>query len=512
MSEHMEVLTELGSVMAEGFATLIRPTSLIMLMVGILLGLVIGILPGLGGTVTMALLLPFTYTMDPGAALALVLGAFSAVSMGGSIPAILLNTPGTGEQAITTLDGYPMTQRGEGARALAAGAGAGALGTVFGVVALTVLIPMVRTIILAVGAPEMFALSLLGVLAIGVLTSESVTRGLLSGLMGLMLATVGYDAITGALRYTGGSLYLYDGFSTNALTLGLFAVAEMIYLYSRGKSVAEAVDSVRTDARSMYSGILQGLRDTVKHSRTAIQGGLIGSIVGLLPGMGGTVAMFLSYAGAKGRSEHPEMFGKGAVEGVIAAESANNAKEGGQLVPTVAFGIPGGSAMAIFIGVLFIVGLPPGPELMNENLDMVYYMAWSLALAGIVGSAIGLIIAPHVARLATVSPGVLAPVLIAFSVGGAIVDSRLITGVYVVIIAGIVGYWLRILDYSLAGITLGFLLGPVVERQLFISINAYGPSFVTRPLTLAIFALMAAVIIRQVVRSRRRSSTKEKVG
>jgi TctA family transporter len=420
--------------------------------------------------------------------------------MGGSIPAILLNTPGTGEQAITSLDGYPMTKRGEGARALSAAAAAGVLGTLFGVVALTLLIPVVRTIILAVGAPEMFALSLLGVLAIGVLTSESVTRGILSGLLGIMLSTIGYDAITGALRYTGGSLLLYDGFSINAITLGLFAVGEMIYIYSRGRSISSnAGVSIGGGLAAQYVGIRKGIADTWRYRGHVARGGLIGSIVGLLPGMGGTVAMFFSYATAKQRSKNPGEFGKGSVEGVIAAESANNAKEGGSLIPTLAFGIPGGSAMAIFIGVLYIVGLPPGPQLMNEHLDSVYYMAWSLAVAGIVGSVLGMIIAPYVARLATVSPGVLAPLLIAFAIGGAIVDDRLAFGIYVVIGAGLVGYWLRLLKYSLAGITLGFLLGPVVERQLFISLSAYGPEFLLRPLTLVILALVLLLLFRPIL-------------
>lgn len=497
----MDIFGDLLLNMGEGFAYLIEPGTMVMLLLGIVVGLIIGILPGLGGTVTMVLLLPFTYAMDPTAALALVLGAFSAVSMGGSIPAILLNTPGTGEQAVTSLDGYPMTRRGQGLRALSAAATAGVFGTLFGVVALTILIPLVRTILLVVGAPEMFALGILGILAIGVLTSESVTKGLLSGLLGLMLSTIGYDAITGALRFTGDNVFLYDGLGINALTLGLFAVGEMIYLYTRGKSIADASLPSGGLGRAV-AGIKAGALDTVKHWRLAASGGLIGSIVGLIPGMGATVSMFLSYANAKRRSKHPELFGKGAVEGIIAAESANNAKEGGGLVPTVAFGLPGGSTMAVFIGVLFIVGLPPGPQLVTDHLEMVYYMAWSLALAGIIGSVVGLIVAPHVVRLAKVPPGILAPVLIATSAAGAIVDTRVMFGIYIALLAGVLGYWLRLMRYSLAGITLGFLLGPVVERQMFISINAYGGDFFLRPITLVIFGLIVFLIIQPMLRKR----------
>jgi TctA family transporter len=478
-----EALGSYGPAMLEGLVLLFDPSTILMLFLGLFVGLVMGVLPGLGGTVTMALLLPFAYGLDPAGALALVLGAFSAVSMGGSIPAILMNAPGTGEQAVTSLDGYPMTQRGEGARALAAAAAAGVLGTLVGVLALTLLIPFVRTILMAVGSAEMFALSLLGVLAIGVLTTDSVTRGLLSGLIGLMLSTIGSDPVTGTLRYTFGSIYLYDGLSITGLTLGLFAIAEMIRVFAGGKPIAAAAAG---HDNNILSGIRDGVRDCVTHVRTVVYGGIIGSVIGLIPGMGGTVAMFLSYGNAKQRSKRPERFGKGAVEGIIAAEAANNAKEGGGLVPTLAFGIPGGSTMAVFIGVLFIVGLPPGPDLMNDNLHMVYYMAWSLALAGILGSVIGLGLAPQVARLAKTPSEILAPMLIAFSLAGAVVDTRLVFGIYVAIAAGFLGYWLQILGYSCAGITLGYLLGPVVERKMFISINAYGLDFFTRPLTLAI--------------------------
>jgi putative tricarboxylic transport membrane protein len=488
-----EIFAIYSPAMVDGLALLLDPSTIAMLFVGLAVGLVMGVLPGLGGTVTMALLLPFTYTLEPAAALAMVLGAFSSVSMGGSIPAILMNAPGTGEQAVTSLDGYPMTQKGQGARALAAAAAAGVLGTMVGVLVLILLIPFVRLILMAVGSAEMFALSLLGVLSIGVLTTNSVTRGLLSGLIGLMLSTIGSDPVTGTLRYTAGSIYLYDGLNITGVTLGLFAIAEMIRLFVGGKPIAAAAVG---HENHVMAGIRDGLRDCAMNVRTVVYGGIIGSVIGFIPGMGGTVAMFLSYGHAKQRSKYPERFGKGAVEGIIAAESANNAKEGGGLIPTLAFGIPGGSAMAVFIGVLYIVGLPPGPELMNENLHMVYYMAWSLALAGVIGSIIGLGLAPQVARLAKMPAGILAPMLIAFSIAGAVVDTRLVFGVYVAIAAGFLGYWLQLFKYSCAGIILGYLLGPVVERMMFISINAYGLGFFLRPLTLAILLVIVFLVLR----------------
>ena len=493
-------LGEIAGSMAEGLSLLTTPSTMLMMLVGIAIGLVIGILPGLGGIATMALLLPFAYALEPADALALVLGAYSAVSMGGCIPAILLNTPGQGEQAITALDGYQLTRQGKGARALGAATAAGAIGTLVGVVALILLIPVIRTILMAFGSAEMFALSLLGVLAIGVLTTDSVTRGLLSGLIGLMLSFIGYDPITGTARFTGGSIYLFDGLSITAVTLGLFAVAEMVHLFAKGKPISSAQDRSFTFSRQEGASVKDGLGDCWRYRRTLVQGGLIGSFVGVIPGMGGTVAMFLSYAQSKHRSKEPALFGKGAVEGVIAAESANNSKEGGSLIPTLAFGIPGTSGMAIFIGILLIVGLQPGPELMRENLPMVYYMAWSLAVAGVLGSIIGLLIAPYVARAATLKPEVLAPMLIAFSVAGSVVDTRLVFGAVVAIAAGFVGYWLYLLGYSAAGITLGFILGPIVEKEMFISLRAYGWDFLTRPLTLLIFVFIGYLFARPYLR------------
>lgn len=490
-----------GQAMLDGLALIFDPGTLLMLFVGMLIGLTLGVLPGLGGTVTMALMLPFAYSLEPAEALALCLGGFSAVSMGGSIPAILLNTPGTGEQAVTTLDGYPMTKKGEGTRALAAAAGAGIFGTLAGVVVLTVFIPFARLILVSVGSAEIFALSLLGVMAIGVLTTDSVSRGVLSGLIGLMLSTIGNDPVTGVLRYTGGSIELYDGLSISGVTLGLFAVAAMIHVYVGGKPIAARGAGV--EQMGVLDGIGKGFRDVLVNIKTALSGGVIGSVIGVVPGLGATVSMFLSYGVAKKRSKHPEKFGKGAVEGIIAAESANNAKEGGGLIPTLVFGLPSGSTMAIFIGVLYIIGLPPGPQLINDNLQMVYYMAWSLALAGVIGSAIGLCVAPQAARLARTPPSVLVPLLIAFSIAGSVVDTRLVFGLYVAIATGFFGFWIERLGYSCAGIILGFMLGPIVERQMFISVNAYGIDFLTRPITLTILLVIAYLVVGPYLRPRR---------
>jgi putative tricarboxylic transport membrane protein len=465
---------------------------IIMMIIGVFAGLLIGAIPGLGGLATLALMLPFAYSLDTFPALGLILGAYSALYFGGSITAILFNTPGTGEQVITTFDGYPMTKRGEGPRALGASATASAIGGLIGAALLLAAAPLFKSIIIYIRPPEMFALALLGVATIGIVGASSVTKGLLSGLIGLLLSFVGYDPITAVPRFTGGVITLYDGLSVTALTLGMFAVAEMIFLMSRGQSIADRGAAALTGA-GMAAGMLQGIRDSFRNFRTIIEGGLIGAFVGMLPGMGGTVAMIFSYGRARQRSSDPESFGTGNVVGVIAPEAANNAKEGGSFVPTVAFGIPGSSGMAIFIGIFLILGIEPGPTMLTTNLHVTYFVALAIALTSVVASVVGLPCASIIARAAYMSVMVLGPALIAISFGGAYLDTQTMTVLAVVAVSGFLGFWLRCLGYSCAGIILGFVMGPLVERYLSLSLQAYGSGFIFRPIVVAV--LLATIWI-----------------
>ncbi|MEQ8965613.1 MAG: tripartite tricarboxylate transporter permease [Azospirillaceae bacterium] len=482
---------------------------LVMMTVGVAAGLVIGVVPGLGGLATLALLLPFTYGLDTFPALGLVLGAYSALYFGGSITAILFNTPGTGEQVVTTFDGYPMTRRGEGARALGASATASALGGLVGAALLIVAAPVFKQIIVLVRPPEMFALALLGVAAIGVVSASSVTKGLISGLVGLVLSFVGYDPITGVPRFTGGALTLFDGLGITAMTLGLFAVAEMIFLYARGRSIAER--GAEGAAAASGAGVFTGIRDALRNLRTVAEGGLIGAFTGMLPGMGGTVAMVFSYARARQRAPDPSRFGTGEVVGVIAPEAANNAKEGGSFVPTVAFGIPGSSGMAIFIGIFLILGIEPGPKMLTTQLDVTYFVALAIAATSVVASVVGLASATVIARAAYLPVAVLAPVLMAVAFLGAYLDTQTLTTLAVVAVAGVVGFWLRVTGYSCAGVILGFVMGPLVEKYLFLSLQAYGGGFVARPLVLAIAAVSLVIVLGPYIRRarRRRAAARE---
>jgi putative tricarboxylic transport membrane protein len=479
-------------VLVAALGMLLSGEALIMLVIGVIVGLVMGVLPGLGGLATISIVLPAAYLLEPVPALALVLGAYTSTYFGGSITAILLNTPGSSEQVVTTFDGYPMTKNGEGARALGAAASACLIGSIVGAFVLVVTMPFGRMAIDYVAPPEIFALGLLAVCTIGIIATGNVSKGVLSGLIGFMLATVGYDPITGTPRFTFGMVYLFDGLSLTALILGLFAISEMFVIFAKGRTIA-ADSGIGLEAMS-WKGVRVGIGDSIRHWRTVISGSLLGAGVGVVPGIGGTVAMYLAYALARQQSKTPEKFGHGAVEGVLGPESANDAKEGGALVPTVLFGLPGSSAMAVFIGIFMILGFQVGPAMVRNHLDIIYYMAWLIAAAGILASALGLLLAPFFARIAFVRAEFIAVSLIVVGFVGAFYSTRMFTGILVALAAGLAGYWLKRMGYSAAALILGFVLGRVIEVNLFISLQAYGPEFLLRPLVIAVFALGFAVI------------------
>jgi putative tricarboxylic transport membrane protein len=472
--------------------SLVDPTVVFMMFVGIIVGLIIGVLPGLGGIATLALMLPFAYGMEPMPALGLIIGAYSALYFGGSISAILLNLPGQGEQIVTALDGYPLTQQGKGARALGASATATAMGGVIGAVLMIATIPFIREFLVFFRPPEMFILSLFGVAAIGVVSSSSLMKGIISGLLGLSLSFVGYDPLSGTPRYTFGELSLYEGLGVSAMTMGLFAIAEMFYLYTRGQTIVKAENFSLSTAHG--NRVIDGVFDTFRNMRTVVESAFIGAFTGIIPGLGGTVAMFFSYARAKQRSRNPETFGRGNILGVIAPEASANAKEGGSFVPTIAFGIPGSSGMAIFIGIFLILGLEPGPKMLTEHLDVTYFIAIVIAVTSVGASVIGMFLVTPMARIAYVRPEILAPMLIAVSIVGSFAEQASFTDVVVACIAGVIGYWMKLHGYSRAGMILGFVMGPLIERYFFLSLQAYGGSFILRPITLGTIAVGLLVV------------------
>ena len=330
------------------------------LFLGVIIGLIFGITPGLGGVVALAVLLSLTYRMTEISAFAFLIGAASAAAFGGSISAILLNVPGTSQNVATCLDGYPMTRKGEGARALAISATASALGGFIGGIVLLFMIPVARKVVMAFAPPEYFMLCFLGLTAIASVSGKSLVRGLISGSIGVLLSFIGYDPVTGILRFTFGNLYLYDGISVVTILIGLFAIPEMLGLMVEGKTIAKTSFSKISLSKQIWAGI----RDVFKHFNLFLRSSISGVLIGMMPGVGGATSNVIAYSQAVQTSKHPEKFGTGIPEGVIASEAANNATFGGALIPTVAFGIPGSEMCVVLLGAFMLHGLVPGPQLM----------------------------------------------------------------------------------------------------------------------------------------------------
>jgi len=470
------------------------------MVLGVLIGLVVGILPGVGGTFSLAVLIPFTFRLDPASAFALLLGAHSVGYTGGAITAILLNTPGDPPNAATVFDGFPMTRKGQAGRAIGAALTSSALGGAFGGLVLIALIPIMRPLILAFGPPEIFAVALLGLTFIAALSGKSLVKGLISGGVGLLLGFVGMEMSTATERFTFGLMYLWDGVKLVPVILGLFAVAEMIELAISRGSLVEAGFIAK------IGGALQGVKDVFQHWWLVLRCSAIGTLVGIIPGIGGDVACFLAYGHARQTEKSGPQFGTGVVEGVIAPESANNAKEGGALVPTVAFGIPGSAGMAILLGAFYIQGLTPGPEMLATNLWLIFLMAWTVIIANFLAAAICFVFANRLARVSLLPGSILVPLVLILVGIGAYGPRNSLGDLVVALIFGFVGYAMKKFDWPRAVLIIGLVLARVVEKNLLLSLRIYGETFLLRPITLVLLLIVLIALaagVRQRLAERR---------
>lgn len=468
-----------------GLGALLSPFALLLLTVGVAFGLVVGFLPGLGGVVVLVLLMPFTYNLEPAQGLALLWGAHVAVCFGGSVSAILFNVPGTSKNVAACFDGYPMTQKGEGARALAASATSSLLGGIFGALVLLVSLPLIRPIILVLGPAEYFMLALWGISVIALFTSGSFLKGLTSAGLGLLIAFVGMDPMTGTPRFTMGLIALWDGIDFASAVLGLFAISQMIELFVKGGSI------VRRQAPAATSGPLQGIKDCFIHWSLVIRSSIVGVLIGALPGVGGTVGNIMAYGQAVQTSKYPEKYGTGIPEGVIACEAAIASNEGGGLIPTLTFGIPGGEGPAILMIALLVMGIVPGPEMMTKHLDIVMLMVWIIVLANVLATGTGLILAKRLVRISSLPGTTLIPFVFVICLIGAYAVDRSFRDVVIAVVFGIVGYYMKKYDYSRANLVIGMVMGGLIERYYFISERLYGGMFfVTRPLALGLLIVI----------------------
>jgi len=447
----------LFSAVAEVFSS----GSVIYVFIGVALGLCFGVIPGLGGTTALALLIPVTYSMRSLDAMYLAGGVMGAVAFGGSITAILLNTPGTAPNAATTFDGYPMAQQGKAGMAIGASATASAMGGIIGLFTLLLFIPLAKQIVLLFGPAEFMLLTVLGLTAIAVSARGKLLRGLIAGGIGLFLAFVGTDMITGEERYTMGFSYLWDGIPLVPTLTGMFAISQMIELALKGGSVASGDREMARRITDLWGGVMA----VFKHWTVLLRGSIIGTVIGTIPGLGGTVAAFIAYTSTVQAWRDPESFGKGNIVGVIAPESANNAKDGGSLVPTIAFGIPGSAETALFLGILVVHGMDPGPTILLENQREIYGLIVALTLSAVSASIIGLLVARWLVLITFVNVHILVPVVTSVSLTGVYVLEGKPGDVILTMIMGFVGYLMIRFDYPRLTLVIALVLGDTAERS-----------------------------------------------
>lgn len=493
-----------------GLLLVLQWKALAFMLLGVGLGFWVGLLPGLGGATTLALMLPFIYAMQPVEAFAFLLGMHSVVATTGDITSVLFGVPGEATAAATILDGHAMAKKGEAGRALGAALTSSLIGALVGAFALALAIPVVRPLVLTFGSPELFMLAIVGLAFIASLSAQGgrgMLRGFLAGGLGLLFATVGQDPQAGVARYTFDTLYLWGGLELVPVLIGIFAIPEIIDLVVRGTSIAGDVPYGRVS-----KGALEGVKDTFRHFWLTIRCSLIGTFIGIMPGLGGAVAQWIAYGHATQSArtaEERKLFGAGDVRGVLGPGAANNSKEGGALIPTVAFGVPGSSAMAILLGGFFLLGLVPGPDMLTKHLAVTFSMVWTIVLANAVTVGVCFLFLNHLARLTNVRVHLLIPVILVMVFIGGYTANNHYGDVLVTLLFGGIGYLMVVGGWPRAPFVLGLVLGKIAENYLYISVARYEAAWLTRPVVLVLIALAVAVICYPLIQARRSGSRRE---
>ncbi|MHB9287910.1 tripartite tricarboxylate transporter permease [Halobacteriales archaeon Cl-PHB] len=470
------------------------PVILLLILVGTVIGVVTGVIPGIGGLTALAVLIPFTFTLDPMAAVMFIAAILGGGNQGGSVSAILLNIPGRAPNAASILDGYPMTRQGEGERALGIAATASGLGAVFGLAILVLSLPFLAAIALLFSPPDIFWLGLWGLATIAIVVRGNVLAGVISAGLGLMLSFPGYSQITGGTRWVFDVAALLDGFRLVPAIIGLFAIGEMINLVSKGEKIAGA-DS------TMGGSVWRGVRDVVHHKWVFLKSATVGLVIGIIPGVGGTAANFIAYFQAARSSGESEAFGTGDVRGLIASEASNDAKDGGGYIPTFGFGIPGSPAMVLFLGLLVIQGIPPGPFLLVDHFDIVLGTIVAALISNMLSSVLVLGFGSTLAKITTVEPPLLASVIIPVT----FVSSYLLNGsfwdVYVTLLFGVLGFMMLRVRMSRVPLLLGMVLGPIVEDNFLRSI-ALGQGdlsiFIESPISKILVVIVVLTVLTEL--------------
>jgi putative tricarboxylic transport membrane protein len=490
--------------LVDGFAAALTLTNLFYVLVGVTAGTVVGVLPGLGPPATIAILLPLTINLDPATGMIMLAGIYYGAKYGGSTTSILLNIPGESASVVTCLDGYAMARQGRAGPALGIAAISSFVAGTIGVVGFTFLAPVIAAVAIDIGPPEYAGIMVFALTSVVLLAGESILKGMLSALAGLLLATVGLDIISGAPRYTFGQIELLDGIEFIALSIGIFAVAEV--MVNVEQKMHRPIFTVPRKLRELLP-----TRSDLTQSRVAMaQGSVIGFLIGALPGAGSTVASFISYTVQKRLTPNKDKFGKGAVDGVAAPEAANNSETGGALIPLFSLGIPGSGTTAILLGALILYGLDPGPLLFQENPDVIWPIIASMYIGNVMLLILNLPLVPAFASVLRIPYHLLYPGILIVCIVGVYSVRNSVFDVVLLAVFGLVGYVMRKLDVPAAPLVLAFVLGPLAERavrqSLIISQNDWSV-FVTRPVAL-LFLVLALLLVAAAIVGRGRSTRK----
>jgi TctA family transporter len=470
------------------------------LCLGTILGLLVGILPGLGGPQMLALLIPFVITMEPSMGVIMMMGIMGANATGSSLTAILMATPGSAQSAATVFDGFQLAKQGKAGYAIGAAVCASMLGGIFGAIVLTLILPFGKYIVLSFSYQEYFMIAVLGLSVIAILSQGSLWKGMISACLGLLISSVGFDPVTGATRYTFGSYYLFDGIKLVPAVVGLFAISEAISIFTKKGSIAGEL------VTNKISGVWEGVKAPFKYFSSLIRGSLIGTFTGIIPGVGGAVANFISYGQEVQASKDPESFGKGNIRGVIAPEAANNAKDGGGMVPTLILGIPSTAEKAVLMGALIILGIQPGPSMVMDHGDIVMLLIYTLVLSNVLVAILSILVAQPLAKLTFIPGKIIGALILAIALIGAYVGDFMIQDVIVCIVFGVIGIMMDRNGYSKVALLIAMVLGQLMQQSFHQTLQAAGwQSFFTRPISLILFLLTVFMLLLPFIKARRKA-------
>ncbi|WP_353423105.1 tripartite tricarboxylate transporter permease [Staphylococcus xylosus] len=491
------------SLLKDSFLTIIEPTNIMLVVLGLLVGIFLGALPGIGSSMAIVLALPFTYFLDVLPAIAFLSTIYVGSAYGGSVTAILFNTPGTPEAVATTFDGYPMSQQGKSKKALGLAISSSAFGGIFAVILMFSLASILSEVAFKIHASEYFALAILGMTVISALGTSNMVKAIISGLIGIFISTIGLDPLTATDRFTFNTLELMNGIDYIPIMIGAFALGEVFSQITNG-------NPQNLNANSKLSQGMFKFKDFFVYKWTALKSAIIGSILGVLPGTGGSIASFVSYGVAMKTDKNPEEFGKGKAEGVVAPETSNNAAAGVSMIPTLILGIPGSPTTAVILAALVLQGVQPGPQLISDQPILLYSIFLAMLFASVMTLVAGRAGVQVFTLLLKAPYSIIATFIIILSLLGAYATNNDLLNVWIMLLFGVVGYLMKIYHFSIASLILGIVLGPLMEtslrRHLLIN-NGDFLSLFHSPITVILLVISILIIVVPIIMDKRKAKS-----